>query len=106
MRSRVGQAEGNKLSVRQELQADCYAGLWAHHAEKQKPFLEPGDIEEGLGAATAIGDDTLQKRSQGHVVPDSFTHGSSAQRVEWFKRGFERGTMAACDTFEGALAGR
>jgi hypothetical protein len=105
MRARVGQVDGNKLSVRQELQADCYAGLWAHHTEKIKPFLDPGDIDEALQAATAIGDDTLQKRSQGHVVPDSFTHGSSAQRVEWFRRGFEQGTLAACDTFKGtALA--
>ena len=107
MRQRLPQAEANKLAVRMELQADCYAGLWAHHAQKQKPFLEEGDIEEGLKAANAIGDDTLQKRSQGHVVPDSFTHGSSAQRMEWFKRGFERGSVSSCDTFEGtALAGR
>ena len=100
MRARVGKAAGNQLSVLQELQADCYAGLWAHHtARMKKNRIEPGDIERGLAAAAAIGDDTIQKRSRGVVVPESFTHGSSAQRVEWFKRGFSAGTMEACDTF-------
>jgi uncharacterized protein len=105
-RQQASQVEGNRLSVRQELQADCYAGVWAKVGLAAQNRLDEGDIDEGLRAASAIGDDTLQKRSQGHVVPDSFTHGSSAQRVEWFKRGFERGTMGACDTFEGTLAGR
>jgi uncharacterized protein len=105
-RQRASEVEGNRLSVRQELQADCYSGVWAKVGLAAQNRLDEGDIEEGLRAASAIGDDTLQKRSQGHVVPDSFTHGSSAQRVEWFKRGFERGTMEACDTFEGTLAGR
>ena len=91
--------EANRLSVLLELQADCYAGLWAHHAQRTKQILEPGDIEEGLRAATAIGDDTLQKQATGRVVPESFTHGSSAQRVQWFTTGFEQGTMEACNTF-------
>jgi uncharacterized protein len=92
-------ADANALSVLQELQADCYAGIWAHHAQQQRQVLERGDIEEGLNAASAIGDDTLQRRAGGRVVPESFTHGSSAQRVEWFRRGFEQGTLEACDTF-------
>jgi predicted metalloprotease len=101
MRARGGKIEGNKLSVRQELQADCYAGLWAHHTARMKAKrIVAGDIERGLTAAAAIGDDTLQKRSRGVVVPESFTHGSSAQRVEWFKRGFTSGNMDACDTFD------
>jgi predicted metalloprotease len=91
------QAEANALSVRLELQADCLAGLWGHHAHNVT--LEPGDLESALGAASAIGDDTLQKRSQGYVVPESFTHGSAAQRVEWFKRGFQQGTLDSCNTF-------
>lgn len=99
MRRQVSQTEGNALSVRLELQADCFAGLWAHEAERQRQVLEPGDIEEGLNAASAIGDDRLQKQSQGRVSPDSFTHGSSAQRVRWFKRGFEGGDLQQCDTF-------
>jgi uncharacterized protein len=82
-----------------ELQADCFAGVWAYHANRAKPFLDPGDIDAALNAATAIGDDRLQQQSRGVVVPDSFTHGSSAQRVRWFKTGFERGSMQACDTF-------
>jgi predicted metalloprotease len=89
-----------------ELQADCFAGIWAHHAQKQRKVLEEGDIEEGLGAATAIGDDTLQRRARGRVVPESFTHGSSAQRVSWFRRGLEQGTLEACDTFNAGGRGR
>jgi predicted metalloprotease len=92
-------AEVNALSVRQELQADCFAGLWGHAANSQRQLLDPGDLEEALRAATAIGDDRLQREAGGQVVPDSFTHGSSAQRVAWFKRGFESGDFAACDTF-------
>ena len=87
------------LSVRQELQADCYAGVWANHAQQQLQWLEPGDIESALNAATAIGDDRLQQQSRGHVVPDSFTHGSSAQRVRWFKIGMQSGDAQKCDTF-------
>ena len=87
------------MSVRLELQADCFAGVWAHHAERSRQILEQGDIDEALNAASQIGDDTLQKKSQGHVVPESFTHGSSAQRVRWFKRGFESGDTAQCNTF-------
>lgn len=98
-RSRASDAEGNALSVRQELQADCFAGIWAHHADRSRQLLEAGDIEEGLTAASAIGDDRLQQQAQGRVVPESFTHGSSAQRVTWFKRGYEAGSMEACDTF-------
>ena len=96
-----GRAAANALSVRQELQADCYAGLWAHHADRMRQVLEPGDIEEALGAASAIGDDRLQRKTQGHVVPESFTHGTSQQRMTWFKRGFESGKLEACDTFGG-----
>jgi len=81
------------------LQADCLAGIWANHANRTRQLLEVGDIEEGLNAASAIGDDTLQKQSQGYVSPDSFTHGSSAQRVKWFKIGLENGDMDSCDTF-------
>ncbi|MET0403648.1 MAG: neutral zinc metallopeptidase [Cystobacter sp.] len=92
-------ADANALSVLQELQADCFAGIWAHHAQKQRQVLEPGDIEEGLMAASAIGDDTLQRRAGGRVVPESFTHGSSKQRATWFRRGFEQGSLEACDTF-------
>ncbi|HMO46531.1 MAG TPA: neutral zinc metallopeptidase [Rubrivivax sp.] len=100
MRGRVPEEQMNALSVRLELQADCLAGVWANHSQKTKAWLEPGDIEEGLNAASKIGDDTLQRRSQGVVVPESFTHGSSAQRVTWFKRGFSTGSMAQCNTFE------
>ena len=89
----------NALQVRMELQADCLAGVWAKSANEMKGRLEPGDIEKGLAAAAAIGDDTLQRRSQGHVVPESFTHGSSAQRVRWFRKGLDGGAMSACDTF-------
>jgi uncharacterized protein len=98
-RQRASEAEANALSVRQELQADCFAGIWAHNADRSRQLLEAGDIEEGLNAAAAIGDDRLQKQSRGYVSPESFTHGSSEQRVRWFKRGFEAGTMDACDTF-------
>jgi uncharacterized protein len=92
-RSRVSQEEYNALSVRLELQADYLAGCWAHHAQRTKNILEKGDVEEALNAANAIGDDTLQKRAQGYVVPDSFTHGTSAQRARWFKRGLESGDV-------------
>jgi len=81
------------------LQADCFAGVWAHHANRAKPFIEAGDIDEALNAASAIGDDRLQTQARGHAMPDSFTHGTSAQRVRWFKTGFETGDMKACDTF-------
>ena len=91
--------KANALQVRVELQADCYSGVWAHHAQKRFRVLEPGDIEEALRAASSIGDDTLQKQTQGSVVPDSFTHGSSRQRVEWFKRGFLSGDLRTCNTF-------
>ncbi|MBC7984556.1 MAG: zinc metallopeptidase, partial [Candidatus Obscuribacterales bacterium] len=91
--------EANALSVRLELQADCYAGIWANHANQSRQLLETGDVEEGLAAAAAIGDDRLQKQSRGFVAPESFTHGSSAQRVSWFRRGLESGSVAACDTF-------
>jgi predicted metalloprotease len=95
-------AQANALSVRMELQADCFAGLWARRADQARDILESGDIEEGLNAAAAIGDDTLQKKSQGYVVPDAFTHGSSAQRVKWFKRGLDSGDLRQCDTFSAA----
>ncbi|MDA0322014.1 MAG: zinc metallopeptidase [Verrucomicrobia bacterium] len=98
-RSQLSETEGNKLSVRQELQADCLAGVWAHHANRSRQLLEAGDVDEGLRAASAIGDDTLQRQAQGHVTPDSFTHGSSADRVKWFKIGLESGDMECCDTF-------
>ena len=98
-RRQVSKVEGNKLSVRQELQADCLAGVWASHANKTRALLEAGDVEEGLRAASAIGDDALQKQSQGYVTPDSFTHGSSEQRVKWFKIGLSSGNMDSCDTF-------
>jgi predicted metalloprotease len=103
LRGRVGEAQMNQLSVRVELQADCMSGVWAHHSQKGKGWLEQGDIEEGLNAAAQIGDDTLQRRTQGTVVPESFTHGTSAQRVSWFKRGLESGALSQCDTFEGRL---
>jgi predicted metalloprotease len=89
--------------VRIELQADCLAGVWAHHSERAKGWLETGDVEEGLNAASQIGDDVLQKRSQGTVVPESFTHGTSAQRVSWFKRGMQSGSLQQCDTFSGEI---
>ena len=102
-RQRGARMEGdNGLLVRQELQADCYAGVWAYHAQQRHDWLEEGDLEEALNAANAIGDDNLQKRSQGRVVPDAFTHGTSAQRVRWFRDGFEHGDPARCDTFKAA----
>lgn len=99
MRSQLSDEEYNKLSVKLELQADFYAGVWAYHANKKHQILEAGDLEEALQAATAIGDDRLQKQSQGHVVPDSFTHGTSEQRMRWFKKGFETGDPNQGDTF-------
>ena len=96
----VAGAEG--LLVRQELQADCLAGVWAHHAQRRLDWLEPGDLEEALNAANAIGDDRLQHQTQGQVVPDAFTHGTSAQRVRWFKLGFDAGEPGRCDTFRSA----
>lgn len=99
LQSRASKSESNKLNVMLELQADCLAGMWAHQADKKRNILEAGDIEEGLNAASAVGDDRIQKQTQGYVVPDGFTHGSSAQRVSWFKRGFEQGNIGACDTF-------
>jgi predicted metalloprotease len=99
LRSQLGKAEYNKYSVKLELQADFLAGVWAHHANKMKNILEPGDIEEALKAANAIGDDRLQKQATGTVVPDAFTHGTSAQRVYWFKKGFETGDVKQGDTF-------
>jgi uncharacterized protein len=101
-RQRSNPTRANQLSVKLELQADCFAGVWAHHADRTRQVLEAGDVDEGLNAASAIGDDRLQKQSQGHVVPDSFTHGSSVQRVRWFKRGIESGDPAVCNTFKAA----
>jgi predicted metalloprotease len=99
---RLGRSEANALSVRAELQADCLAGVWAHHAHRARNLLEAGDVEEGLNAASAIGDDRIQRQSQGHVVPDAFTHGSSEQRVRWFRVGLEAGDVQRCDTFDTA----
>ena len=101
MRQRSSEPEGNQLSVRLELQADCYAGIWGHYAAQQGN-LDPGDAEEGLRAAAAIGDDRLQRESQGRVAPESFTHGSSQQRVSWLRRGMDSGRLESCDTFGGA----
>ena len=99
-RARMSEREANQLSVRQELQADCYAGVWGHYAAQQG-LLDAGDAEEGLRAAAAIGDDRLQRQSQGRVAPESFTHGSSEQRVTWLRRGLDNGRIEACDTFAG-----
>lgn len=93
------EAEGNQYSVRLELQADCYAGVWAHHADGANRILEPGDVEEAMTAAAAIGDDALQKQAQGYAVPDSFTHGTSQQRMRWFNQGLTSGDVRKCDTF-------
>ncbi|SDS24368.1 hypothetical protein SAMN05216421_1167 [Halopseudomonas xinjiangensis] len=97
------EAEINELSVRQELQADCFAGVWAHAANDERDLLDPGDLDEALTAASAIGDDRLQRRAGQEVVPDSFTHGSSEQRMEWFRRGFDSGNVRECDTFSASL---
>jgi predicted metalloprotease len=96
---RAGRVGANRVSVKIELQADCFAGVWAARANAARKILEPGDLEQGLNAASSVGDDTLQKREQGTVVPDSFTHGTSAQRVAWFRRGFDSGNIDNCDTF-------
>ncbi|MDI1226574.1 MAG: zinc metallopeptidase [bacterium] len=101
-RERAGERTANALSVKMELQADCYAGVWAYHAQSQFGAVEDGDIQEALNAATQIGDDRLQQQSQGYVVPDAFTHGSSAQRYQWFQTGFQSGKTDACDTFNAA----
>ena len=100
LQRQVSEVEGNALSVRMELQADCLAGVWGHHANRKRNLIEPGDFEEGLRAASAIGDDRLQKMSRGHVQPESWTHGSSEQRVTWLKRGLESGDPSVCNTFE------
>jgi predicted metalloprotease len=99
LRNRLSQTEYNQVSVRLELQADCFAGLWAHHADRSRQILEKGDIDEALNAASMIGDDMLQRRSRGYVTPDSFTHGTSEQRVRWFRTGLQSGSVGACDTF-------
>lgn len=99
-RRRASEAQANALSVRLELQADCFAGVWAYHANQARGIIEDGDIEGALHAASAIGDDALQRQSQGYVVPDSFTHGTSAQRMRWFSRGIESGRMEDCNTFD------
>lgn len=98
-RQRMSERQYNQLSVRLELQADCYAGVWARQSQQAKGWLEEGDVEEGLNAASQIGDDTMQKRTQGTVVPDAFTHGSSRQRVQWFRAGMESRQLSDCDTF-------
>jgi predicted metalloprotease len=98
-RQSVGEEESNALSVRTELQADCFAGVWANYAQRKLNVLDSGDIEEGLRAAAAVGDDRIQKQSQGYVVPESFTHGSAEQRMRWFRVGFDQGSINACDTF-------
>jgi predicted metalloprotease len=100
MRQQMSQAQANQMSVRVELQADCFAGVWGYYTN-QKGILEAGDLEEAINAAHQIGDDTLQKRSQGYVVPESFNHGTSAQRAKWFQRGFQSGKIESCDTFSG-----
>lgn len=98
-KQQLSKVKANQLSVKLELQADCYAGIWANHANRSRQILETGDVAEGLKAASAIGDDQLQKQSQGYVNPDSFTHGTSEQRVKWFKTGLNKGTLSACNTF-------
>ncbi|QLQ02889.1 MAG: neutral zinc metallopeptidase [Thiobacillus sp.] len=101
-RRRASEAAGNALQVRMELQADCFAGVWAYHANQARHVLEPGDIEEALAAAAGVGDDRLQQQARGYVVPESFTHGSSAQRMRWFSRGMQGGDPGQCDTFQAA----
>ena len=100
LQRQTSEVEGNALSVRMELQADCYAGVWGHHAKRERNLIEPGDFEEGLRAAAAIGDDRLQKMSRGQVQPESWTHGSSEQRMTWLKRGLESGDPSVCNTFD------
>lgn len=102
-RSRLSKAQANELSVRQELQADCLAGVWAYHNHQRTQFLEQGDIEEAMDAAHKIGDDYLQQQARGYVVPDSFTHGTSAQRTQWFSKGFKSGQMGECESFNSAI---
>lgn len=104
-RQGASEAQSNALSVRQELQADCFAGIWGHAANSERQILDPGDLEEALRAATAIGDDRLQREAGRQVVPDSFTHGTSEQRVHWFRTGFESGNIEACDTFAQSVHG-
>lgn len=99
LQQRSGEAQANQLSVRMELQADCLAGVWANRAHEWRQILEPGDVEEGLRAAAAVGDDTLQRRTRGYVVPETFTHGTSAERAAWFRRGLQAGDLKQCDTF-------
>jgi hypothetical protein len=103
LQSQSNEVTANKYSVMLELQADCYAGVWANHADQQRQIIEEGDIEEAMNAAAKIGDDALQKQSQGYVVPDSFTHGTSAQRMKWFNAGFTGGEIDSCDTFNAAV---
>lgn len=105
LQARSGRMDANALSVLQELQADCYAGMWARQANERERILEPGDLEEGLRAAASIGDDRLQRMSGRAVQPEAFTHGSSEQRVQWFRTGYEHGSMEACDTFAAAGVG-
>ena len=103
LRQQSSEAESNRLSVMMELQADCLAGVWARHTHETQPgMLEQGDIEEGLAAASAVGDDRIQEATRGYVVPDAFTHGSSEQRVRWFRQGLQTGDINSCDTFNAA----
>ncbi|HEY6124504.1 MAG TPA: neutral zinc metallopeptidase, partial [Steroidobacteraceae bacterium] len=97
---RSSESDANAFQVKMELQADCYAGIWAHHADRSRQLVEAGDIDEALGAASAVGDDTIQKRVQGHVNQESFTHGSGAQRQQWFRKGLGSGLVQDCDTFQ------
>ena len=102
MQQRSSKQQANALSVRMELQADCFAGVWAAHANQKRRLLEPGDVEEGLGAAAAVGDDRIQMASRGYVSPESFTHGSAQQRMRWFRRGLDTGDLKNCDAFAAA----
>ncbi len=97
---RLSQVDANQLSVRLELQADCYAGIWGHHADRERQIVEMGDLDEAINAASAIGDDTLQQQAGGRVRPESFTHGTAQQRMEWFRRGYDSGRLESCDTFQ------